>query len=134
MLNKLLSAAFILVSTNAFAGETYTKHTIELTGAKAAVVTLSTVVETTDGCNTFGLSGKFLGLQLPADEWRLYTPYVAEFSVSQTQMGCDDLPQPRKIPLSVEQTFQGMKNQNISGVFLDLLVPSNLDVSVRPLN
>lgn len=135
MLNKILGAALILVSANAFAGsQTYTKHSVELPNATAAIVTLSTVVETTDGCNTFGIDGRFYAYQLPSDEFRMYQPYVGDVGVVKTEMGCDELPQERKIPLSAEFTFQGVNHKNFSGVYLELLVPSNMTVSARAAN
>ena len=121
----IVASAFLASQAQARSLGNYKRVMIEETQVQALEITLTQTLETYDGCNHFGTSGDYYELKLPGDEWRLYTPYVADISVTQTEMGCEDLPEPRTVTVTFKKRFEA---NDRGEVHLDLIVPADFDI------
>jgi len=132
MKNLMLALALALAATTASAevikGQKYDSYLIRTDSNKPVTVKVSTVYETEDSCNHFGLSGEFRKVEVPAGTQTMQQDFVAMFSVYGTEMACRPSEEIRKIPMESEAF---VIKPAYGAVYATILVPAGFELSVK---
>lgn len=124
----LLALASFSASAEVTKGEKYDSYYIRTDENKPVTLKLSTVYETSDSCNHFGLSGSVRKVEVPEDTQTVQQDFVASFSVYGTEMACPPMKGTRKIALeSKEFVIQPAYGR----IWATILVPSSFKLSVK---
>jgi hypothetical protein len=132
MKTLMLAFAFALAATSASAevtkGEKFDSYFIRTDENKPVTVKFSTVYETNDSCNHFGLSGNLRKIELPKGTQTVAQEFVAMFGVYGTEMGCPPMEGTRKIALESEEF---VIQPSFNRIWVTILVPANFKLTVK---
>lgn len=132
MKTLLASLLLALVSVSASAsvtkGERFDSYYIRNDENKPVTVKFSTVYETSDSCNHFGLSGNLRKIEVPKGTQTVAQEFVAMFGVYGTEMGCPPMKGTRKIALESEEF---VIEPSYNRIWVTILVPSDFTLTVK---
>lgn len=132
MKTLMLALAFALAATSASAGVSkggkYDLYRLNFDENKAVTVKFSTVYETSDSCNHFGLSGSLRTVEVPEGTQTVQQDFVADFAVFGTEIACPPMDGTRKIAL---ESKEFVIKPAYGRIYATILVPSNFKLSVK---
>lgn len=102
-------------------------YQINIASETPVTVQFTTVVETKDSCNDFGLAGTLRLVELPVGTQSLQQDFVADFNIISTEKGCPPSNTIRKIPLESDE----FEIKPILGtIYARFFVPENMVVEI----
>jgi hypothetical protein len=132
MKTLLASLILALVSVSASAsvtkGQKFDSYHIRTDENQPVTVKFSTVYETSDSCNHFGLSGSVRKVEIPEGTQTVQQDFVADFSVYGTEMACPPMKGTRKIALESEEF---VIQPAYGRIWATILVPASFKLSVK---